>query len=86
MKVTCEGKEYEIIFGSDVDDDGFFAECTAEGKSDEVLLYAFWSDAGEGFTFSAFKEDLPFELVETFVIQARKRLPPAENVLSPRTN
>lgn len=84
MTVKCEGKEYEIIFGSDVDNDGFFAECTAEGKYDEVLLYAFWSDAGEGFTFSAFKEDLPFELVEIFVAQARRRLPPRENGLSPR--
>ena len=76
MKVKCEGIEYEIIFGGDVDNDGFFAECTAEGKYDEVLLYAFWSDADEGFRFSAFKEDLPFELVEIFVAHARKRLPP----------
>ena len=78
MKVKCKETEYEILFGSDVDNDGFFAECTAEGKHDEVLLYSFWSDAGEGFTFSAYKENLPFELVETFVIQARRRLPPRE--------
>lgn len=78
MKVKCEGKEYEIIFGSDVNRDGFFSECTADANPNEVLLYAFWSDAGEGFTFSAFKEDLPFELVEIFVAQARWRLPPRE--------
>lgn len=80
MKVKCQGKEYEIIFGSDVEKDGFFSECTAASKSDEVLLYAFWSDAGKGFTFSAFKEDLPFQLVEIFVAHARSRLPPGDTL------
>ena len=79
MKVKCKGKEYEIIFGSDVEKDGFFSECsTAEGENDELLMYAFWSDATNAFTFSAFNEDLPFALVEMFVIEARRRLPPRE--------
>ena len=79
MNVNYAGKQYELIFGSDVDRDGVYLELsTTEGSNTEVLLYAFCSDANQGFTFSAFKDELPFDLVELFVAEARKRLPPNE--------
>jgi hypothetical protein len=81
MTVNCKGREYEIIFASDADRDGVYLELsTANGGKEEVLLYAFWSDASQAFTFSAFREELPFELVEVFVAEARRRLPPTGNV------
>ena len=67
-----------MIFGSAVDDDGVFLELndtTGEGQQ-ETLLVAFWSDADGSFTFQSFKQELPFVLVETFIREARKLLPP----------
>jgi hypothetical protein len=81
MTLNCNGQEYEIIFGSDVDRDGVYLELSTAGRgNEEVLLFAFWSDAKQDFTFSAFREQLPFELVEVFVAEARRRLPPREDV------
>ena len=79
MNVNYKGNQYEIIFGSDVDRDGVYLELnTVNSGKEETLLYAFWSDNIEGFTFSALKEELPFELVEMFVGEARRRLPPTK--------
>ncbi len=74
MIIKHRNKQYEMTFGSDVINDGMYLELR-ENYSD-VLLFAFWSDADSEFTFSAYQSDLPFDLVELFIQEARRRLPP----------
>ena len=69
------GKCYNTVFGSDVQRDGVFLEMTECGRN-ELILEAFYSDANAGFSFSCFQEVVPFEVVEFFVAEARRRLPP----------
>lgn len=73
MTVTFSGENFEILLGSDVIDDGMYLE--AQDKEHNVLLFAFFNDIDGEFTFSAYREDLPFELVEFFVAKARETLP-----------
>lgn len=77
MLIEYGNRRYEILFGSDVINDGVYLELNdITEEPSENLLFAFWSDVDGSFTFSAYRENLPFELVETFLKEARKRLPP----------
>jgi len=71
-----DGREYEFIRASDVIRDGMALECSEVGSAAGPILEAFWNDSSGRFTFSAFQENLPFELVEEFVRAARQGLPP----------
>lgn len=75
MIINCNDIKYEIILGSDIIADGMYLEARPVAEPSELLLFAFWSDINGNFTFSSYKEDLPFILVETFVRIARERLP-----------
>jgi hypothetical protein len=79
MIFTCNNKNYDIVLGSDVIDDGMYLEASELGgmsqQDRKVVLFAFWSDVDGNFTFSSYEEDLPFALVEAFVQMARERLP-----------
>jgi len=59
---------------------GMALECDEVGSTIGPLLVAFWNDSTGNFTFSAFEQNLPFELIEEFVRQARKRLPPDDTL------
>jgi len=74
--MNIDGKEYEFIRASDVIRDGMALECSEVGSTKGPILEAFWNDSTGRFTFSAFEQHLPFELVEEFVRAARKGLPP----------
>ncbi len=74
MLFSVGKKQYESVVGSDLEKDGMFLELS--DAENNLVLYAFWSDANDGFTFSAYEQELPFSLVEWFVQEARKRLPP----------
>lgn len=77
MRVEYAGRQYAMILGSDVIHDGMFLEMNdVTVEPEETILFAFWSDADGSLTFSAYKEQLPFELVELFMHEARTRLPP----------
>ena len=76
MKIEHEGREYELIRGSDVSNDGVFLEAWSQEEPRSLLLFAFRSDADGGFTFTAYQENLPFSLVEQFIQVARADLPP----------
>ena len=66
-----------MLLASDLVNDGMSLELYDITVQPEVMvLYAFWSDVDHQFTFQALREELPFELVETFVLTARERLPP----------
>jgi hypothetical protein len=75
MIFDCNDRKYEIILGSDIVADGMYLEAREVEEPTEVLLFAFWSDVDGSFTFSSYKQDLPFVLVEVFVQMARERLP-----------
>lgn len=72
------GRDYEILLGGDVAKEGFFAELwdITDGAL-QILLLAFHSDADGKKTISAYREDLPLELVEQFLEVAKRRLPPS---------
>ena len=74
MIVEVAGRNYELVCGSDIDRDGMFLEAWQDVKT--LVLEAFFSDADGSFTFTAHQEGLPFGLVELFVAEARRRLPP----------
>ena len=70
------GQHYRLIFGSDVRDgsDGVFLELRHPNNG--IMLGAYWSDLDGSFTFFAAQAQLPFEVVEKFMQEARRRLPP----------
>lgn len=70
-------REFEILMASDIVRDGMGLECWEVSPENRLVLEAFWRDTDGQFTFSAFEPDLPFELLEEFLLQARKRLPPS---------
>ena len=76
MSITFDGRPYELLFGSDVQHDGVYLELNdVSGPSPVVVLFAFYSDADGRMTFSAYREDVPLEVVEWFAGEARRRLP-----------
>jgi len=76
MSITFDGRPYQLLFGSDVQRDGVYLELNdVSGASPVVVLFAFYSDADGRMTFSAYREDVPFEAVEWFTAEARRRLP-----------
>ena len=70
------GKQYRTVFGSDVRDgrDSMFLEL--QDPDYGGVLGAYWSDVDGAFTFFTEKVELPFEVVEAFMREARRRLPP----------
>jgi hypothetical protein len=50
-----------------------------------LLIEAFYSDAGAGFSIRFFRDSLPFEIVERFVQEARRLLPPISHTASDAT-
>lgn len=73
-----DGRSYQMLFGSDIIADGVFLELSdwTTGHPEEVL-FALYGDAEGQFTFTAPRHNLPFTLIENFVAQTRKRLPPS---------
>ena len=77
MQLDYDGRQYEMQWGSDLKRDGSFQELwDISQQPAELVLFAFWCDADSRFTFHAYREELPFDLVETFVQTARERVPP----------
>lgn len=81
--LELDGKNYNFVMASDVVRDGMGLECTAEGAPAQLLMEAFWHDPTGTFTFEVFQPSvLPFKLVEEFVREARRRLPPVRQGVS----
>ncbi len=76
------GKEYEIIFGSDVDNDGVYLEAR-DRATDEIVMFAFYSDADGTLSFLLHAEGLPTGFVEWFRAESERRLPPVAESESP---
>lgn len=73
VKREFEGRRYEILFGSDVLRDGVYLELS--DRTDEVavaLAEVFYFDELGKAVFSAFKEDVPLELIEWLMVEVDK--------------
>ena len=69
-----DGREYEVVVGSDVSDrDGMYLELY---EAEEQLLEIFYSDADGTMTFTAYRHDLPLAVVEWAIVEGRARLTP----------
>jgi hypothetical protein len=75
VKTIFDGREYEILLGSDVQNDGMFLEMNdLSGNVPDTVLFAFRSDIDGRVTLSAYREDLPLDAVAWFVQRARETL------------
>jgi hypothetical protein len=72
-------RNYELIRASDVGRDGLGLELwNVTGGARDQVFEAFYFDADRSTTFTAYREDLPLDLVEWFAGKARELLPPIE--------
>lgn len=77
--MNFNGIEYEFARGSDIVRDGMYLELTM-ANTDPVLQLAevFYSDVTHQFTLTCFEPNIPLEVIETLIEQAKKLLPPIE--------
>ena len=74
MKV--QDHEYECTMGSDVHRDGMYLELNRAGREHEgALAEVFYSDVDGAMMFSGYAADLPLEVIDWFIAEAKKRLP-----------
>ncbi|CUU24314.1 hypothetical protein EM595_2080 [Duffyella gerundensis] len=75
MKI--EEHDYYFTRGSDVIRDGMFLEVSRDAESGtELVAEVFFSDITLNYTLTCFMEDVPLELIEELIRQAKIRLPP----------
>jgi hypothetical protein len=75
MPFSCRGQEYRYVVGSDVQRDGMYLEVT-DTQTEPDVLEVFYSDQTDQMTFTAYRWDIPLELVEWAVTLAKERLIP----------
>jgi hypothetical protein len=78
MIFNLYGRQYSSLFGSDLEGDGVFLELNdvTSGRH-ETVIEVFRSDLDGNISFNCLKNNLPFELVEKFVLEARNEFPKA---------
>jgi hypothetical protein len=78
MDVWTDGdRQFEVVLASNADPDGMGLEPTDLGSAHAPSLLAFWHEDGGGFDFTFYGTgSVPFAIVERFVQEARKRVPP----------
>lgn len=75
MRVELEGRQYEVLLGSDVVDDGMYLELAEPAdRASGASLLVFRSDADGQMTFSARCKDVPLAAVEWFLAEAKRLL------------
>ena len=78
MLITFDGHPYEMIFGSDAQRDGVYLELRDLAAGTEVaILDAFRWDADGRVTVSAYRQDIPLEIVDWFIDEVRRQLAPS---------
>ncbi len=72
------GARYTTLKASDVQRDGIALELhlTVQGQ-DSVVAEVFYSDADGTWTINTFDCDVPLELIEEFIAEAKQRLTPS---------
>ncbi|HHR6186962.1 TPA: hypothetical protein ACS729_000384 [Providencia alcalifaciens] len=77
--MILDGVEYEFVRGSDIVRDGMYLELTMANTDPELqLAEVFYSDVTHQFTLTCFEPNIPLEVIEILIEQAKKRLPPIE--------
>ncbi|MBF9195420.1 hypothetical protein [Microvirga terrestris] len=77
MDIVVGGRRYTTLLCSDVDADGMYLELreiTDEGQP--AVADIFYSDQTHDMALSAYRENIPLELIEWLIQQARERLIP----------
>ena len=69
---------YQILFGSDVINDGVYLEAS-ERTTGDVVLVSFYSDADGSMSFEQLRADLPQDFVTWFRAESQRRLPPDDS-------
>jgi hypothetical protein len=76
MNIEIKGTVYEILMCSDVQRDGMYLEASIPGMNSlNQIAEVFYSDQTHEFVISCFQENVPLELVELLIREARQRLP-----------
>lgn len=77
--MDCEHKRarYTTLMASDVQRDGMGLELrsTVQGQA-RTVAEVFYSDAEHTLTLNTFDCDVPLEIIEELIAEARRRLPP----------
>ena len=77
--IERSGHRYHMIMGSDLERDGMFLELVVDSRSEAPLLEMFYSDATGTFTLNSLQRaSIPLEIVEHFILEAHRCLPPAQ--------
>jgi len=66
---------YRIVRGSDLQRDGMFLELIDQSTGDEVAE-VFYSDVTHKMAISVFQPEMPLEVIESLINQAKHDLPP----------
>jgi hypothetical protein len=74
MQFECRERAYSGLIGSDIERDGMYLEIT-DVADHTVVLEVFFSDRASRLTLTAFRPDVPLELVEWAIQMAKQRLP-----------
>jgi hypothetical protein len=77
MALEFQNRRFETMLCSDNEPDSMYLEVSEviDGKSTPALEVRYLEEDGS-ITFTAFKENLPFELIEHYGQSARKSLTP----------
>lgn len=76
MDIEIKGAKYQIVMCSDTQRDGMYLEVLIPGTNPlQQVAEVFYSDQTHNYTVSCFQENLPLELVELLIREAKIRLP-----------
>ena len=76
MKFIVKGIDYEAIRASDVDRDGMALEISQSGSE---VLEIFYADNSGEMTLTAYRRNVPLELVEWAIASAKASLIPSHD-------
>ena len=87
--MKAENTNYAYVMGSDLVRDGMYLELDVADASIEKgspLAEVFYSDVDGSMTFTSWAPDLPLEVVEWLIQEARTRLPPIRSSSEPSSS
>ena len=85
IPIAHNGKQYGVVRGSDIQRDGMYLELWSAESISVQLYEVFYSDVTNEMQFASFTNaDVPIEVVEEFLSQARFLLTSSE--LTPRSS
>jgi hypothetical protein len=77
MDVEFRGRRYRTTLCSDVTADGMYLEVNdMTDETQPAVADVFYSDQTHDMVFSAYRENIPLELVEWLIREAKSVLPP----------